>query len=60
MCSNAEKKESLVFTLVSRPRGFLLRQSFYVENKTLAITTLAAGVILVIAAVLVFWKNFRE
>jgi len=40
--------------------GFLLRQSFYIENKTLAIITLATGVIFVIAAVIVFWKNFRE
>jgi len=40
--------------------GFLLRQSFYIENKVLAIVALATGVIFMIAAIIVFWKNFRE
>lgn len=40
--------------------GFLLRQSFYIQNKAIAIVALATGTVLMISAMIVFWKNFRE
>jgi hypothetical protein len=48
---------SLLFIFLG---GFLLRQSFFVENKALAIVALAIGVVFMISAAIVFWKNFRE
>lgn len=40
--------------------AFLLRQSFYIQDKALAIVALAAGTVFMISAMIVFWKNFRE
>jgi hypothetical protein len=40
--------------------GLLLRISFYILQKGTAITVLISGVLLILAAIYVFWVNFRE
>lgn len=48
---------SLLFIFLG---ALLLRLAFYVESKSPAIIMLAGGAILVVAALIIFWKNFRE
>jgi hypothetical protein len=38
----------------------LLRQSFFIEGKAAAIIAMAIGGGLLISAMIIFWKNFRE
>jgi len=57
---NAKTDKSLVSLLFIFIGGFLLRQSFYIQNKGFAIVALAAGSVFMISAMIVFWKNFRE
>ena len=46
---------SLLFIFIG---GFLLRQSFYIQNKGFAIVALAAGSVFMISAMIVFGKTF--
>jgi hypothetical protein len=55
------QQKNLWFSLLFIFLGALqLRLSFYVDSKTPAIILLAGGVILALAAIVIFWKNFRE
>ncbi|MBS1524909.1 MAG: hypothetical protein JST19_04630 [Bacteroidetes bacterium] len=55
------KRQNLWFSLLWLFLGvLLLRLSFYIEAKAPAEIVLVAGVILVLIALIVFWKNFRE
>jgi hypothetical protein len=55
------QQKNLWFSLLFIFLGALqLRLAFYVDSKTQAIILLAGGAILVLAAIVIFWKNFRE
>ncbi|HVW12482.1 MAG TPA: hypothetical protein VHB54_01590 [Mucilaginibacter sp.] len=55
------KRQNLWYSLPWLFLGvLLLRLSFLIEQKAPAEIVLVAGVILVLVALIVFWKNFRE
>ncbi|HVS94250.1 MAG TPA: hypothetical protein VHE59_19570 [Mucilaginibacter sp.] len=55
------KRQNLWYSLLWLFLGvLLLRLSFLIEQKAPAEIVLVAGVILVLVALIVFWKNFRE
>lgn len=54
-------RTNLWYTLLLLFLGvLLLKGAFFVAQRALSIVVLSAGVILIGAALVIFWKNFRE